>query len=160
MITDGLNFKQDDIPFAQARSNDFVWYVTRGTAIVFPYISTKCVVTVYAHDVILSFSFGSDISFDAKLKRSKPSWPRDTLVIDNLDIRRTSTSLFQHFVIILSHTAKFHGYEYIGMYLADPRLIAVLKHIGFMSIDEDAYLLNVADEFDIKNWVDDLLSRS
>lgn len=158
MITDGINFKQEEIPFTQIRSNDLVWYVTRGTAIAFPFLSNKCAVKVSNSDLIISFSFGSEISFDTHLKRNKASWPLDTLLIDNLDIRRTYDSQFQHFVIMLCQTAKFHGYAYLGMHLVNPRLIALLKHVGFTPIYNDAYVINLAEEFNIKEWIDELLS--
>ncbi|MDN7127388.1 hypothetical protein J6J08_08330 [Pseudidiomarina sp. 1APR75-33.1] len=160
MITNDINFKQDDIPFDPARSNDFVWYVTRSTVIVFPFLPNECTVTVYRYDTVLSFSFGSETSFDLQLRRNKRSWPSDTLVIDNLDIKGTSASLFQHFVVILSQIAKSHAYDYMGMYAVDTQLIEVLNHVGFAPIDDDAYVLNLAEEFGIKPWIDELLSRS
>lgn len=163
MTSDVMSFKQEHIPFTQARVDDFVWYVTRGTIIAFPSIPTEYTVSFYLNDALISFSFGSDISFHTHLSRSKPPWPFDTLVVGGLNIKEISRLSFKHFVIMLSQTAKFHRYKYIGIQLAlpltSPPLIAVLKDLGYDNVGDDEYVLNLAEDFSMKECIDDVLNR-
>lgn len=153
MVTDNANLKQDDLPFTQVRLNDFIWYVRHLVKNVFSLKTKDVKENRYPETALISFDFNSEVLFTTQLKRNKPFWPNDTLVIQDLKIQKTNALQLKQFALGLSQIAKFHGYDRIGIIVTDSRLREILTEIGFNVLDHEAYILDLHRNFKIKDWI-------